>query len=349
MVTNTEKQKTYSRFFFVVALIMAVNTCIFINQHCTTLAYIDGILTVVQIGLGTSVRYADYFVGHFVTSGISLMAYTLLQHILLGPQYGFQYLYIGIIPAVFYIFNKKADCVKKSIITTSSLLLVFLVATSITNAIRYPLFKINKVSFYALVVINIITAFLAALYFMILISAQASTEQNFLKDMNSDLELTANKDNLTGLGNRKSMEEHLDKAIARAKGEGQDFTIFMCDLDNFKHVNDTYGHDCGDLVLQNIAKIIKTEIRPDDYVFRYGGEEILILVYAGNYVSKKIAERCRAAIEESEVEYKGNTIKVTITIGGASYYQGATKEILIKRSDNNLYNGKESGKNCVVI
>lgn len=170
-----------------------------------------------------------------------------------------------------------------------------------------------------------------------------------LQDKNEDLEMTANIDALTGLRNRHNIEACIDKTFKLAKGHGADFSFLMCDIDNFKKVNDTYGHDCGDKILKNVASIIKGEIRSADTAFRWGGEEILVIINAKEHIAKAVAERCRKSIEESSVLYDGKEIKVTITIGGASYYQGATRDSMVNKADDNLYKGKKNGKNQVVM
>jgi len=185
--------------------------------------------------------------------------------------------------------------------------------------------------------------------FMAILVNRVRNDTGVLKDKNSNLEISANLDTLTGLMNRRSLKEYLSKAFDNARGKGQDFSILMCDIDDFKKVNDTYGHECGDLVLKNIAQLLKGETRPEDVVFRWGGEEMLILIAGNKYSAEKIAERCRLSVENSEVMWKGISVKVTITIGGASYFQGADEKVLMDRADGNLYKGKNNGKNQVVM
>ena len=197
--------------------------------------------------------------------------------------------------------------------------------------------------------INLFSALYLSIKFMIAFAIKVMDDKGNLVNQTNDLENTANRDALTGVRNRRTVESYIEKSIHMAAGEGRDFTMFMCDIDDFKHVNDTYGHDCGDQVLKNIAGVFVNELRPDDAIFRWGGEEFLIIVNAGGAVAKKIAERCRKAIENSSVQYNGTEIKVTITIGGVSYFQGANRDDLVNRADENLYKGKHNGKNQVVM
>ena len=164
----------------------------------------------------------------------------------------------------------------------------------------------------------------------------------------NELEKLADYDTLTLLHNRRSMKSHIASMMKSAqKGDGT-FSLLMCDLDNFKRINDTYGHDCGDLILKTVANIISCDVRKDDEVFRYGGEEILVMVRADKEVTAHVAERIRADIEKERVSYNSEDIGITVTIGVASYRADKSIDELIKIADNRLYFGKQHGKNQVV-
>lgn len=124
-------------------------------------------------------------------------------------------------------------------------------------------------------------------------------------------------------------------------------SVLMFDLDNFKKINDTYGHACGDIVLERTADIVKTSIRDKDLATRYGGEEFAVLLLDADIeVSKIIAERVRSRIEQMEIIYNGHPIKVTISVGIAQYmHNKETMKDLITRSDLALYESKRTGKN----
>ena len=120
------------------------------------------------------------------------------------------------------------------------------------------------------------------------------------------------------------------------------------DIDDFKKVNDTYGHDAGDEVLQFVAKTVSCGVKKDDYVFRWGGEEILVLLNTDEEHSLAAAERIRADIAKDAVVYGEAKIPVTITIGVAPYRHGASIRELMDEADAKLYWGKRHGKNQVV-
>ncbi len=164
-----------------------------------------------------------------------------------------------------------------------------------------------------------------------------------------ELERHANFDTLTHLLNRKSLDKCLNDAYKQAEKGGSNFCLIMIDIDDFKHVNDTYGHDCGDNVLRSVARVVTTGVKKDDYVFRWGGEEILILLKTEKEIAKVVAERIRNEISRYPIPYKNDTlVSVTVTIGIAAYEKGKTIDDMTKEADTKLYYGKRNGKNQVV-
>ncbi|PIE97928.1 MAG: GGDEF domain-containing protein [Treponema sp.] len=133
--------------------------------------------------------------------------------------------------------------------------------------------------------------------------------------------------------------------------EFTDLSVLMFDIDDFKKINDTYGHACGDLLLQQVAKIIRDSIRQTDLAARYGGEEfIALLSEADSEIAVTIAERIRKRVENMEIIYDDKPIKVTISIGIAQYiHSRESMKMLVERSDMALYDSKHSGKNRYTI
>lgn len=163
------------------------------------------------------------------------------------------------------------------------------------------------------------------------------------------MEIMARVDPLTGMANRRYLIERLEQEVARTKRHGKTLCIAMADIDDFKMINDTHGHDCGDLVLRRIAALIAESIRTEDLVARWGGEEFL-LVFSDTPAeeARLLADRIRNHIASSPVEYRDSSIKVTVTIGVARYDTAISTDANIKRADDAMYRGKKSTKNCVV-
>lgn len=158
------------------------------------------------------------------------------------------------------------------------------------------------------------------------------------------------RDAMTGLHNRRFLEEYVDTLIAQSQRRETQLSILMLDLDYFKQVNDTYGHDAGDSVLKALSKVLKQSVRSSDMVIRYGGEEFLIILQEteGNYADE-VAEKIRAAVEDLKVELPGVVLQKTISIGVADYpTDSETFWQAVKYADVALYKAKEQGRNRVV-
>jgi len=163
-----------------------------------------------------------------------------------------------------------------------------------------------------------------------------------------EIENIAFLDSLTNLWNRRGMVTQLKAESARTRRNKGAFCILMADIDFFKKVNDTFGHDAGDLVIQNISKILKDSCRQEDSVSRWGGEEFLLLINSCRMnEGYLVAEKIRRQIESSVVHYNGKEITFTITIGLAQFTEEKEWEDVIKEADINLYEGKKSGRNKV--
>ncbi len=158
------------------------------------------------------------------------------------------------------------------------------------------------------------------------------------------------RDQLTGLYNRRFLDETIDKIAAQIKRRGTTLGILMVDIDYFKEVNDTYGHDMGDKVLKEIAKVLVKSVREADLVIRFGGEEFLVLlmdVQSGKSV--EIAEKIRKAVESHTIESFGVVLRKTVSVGVSEFPEDSEKIWqCIKYADVALYKAKEMGRNRVV-
>ncbi len=156
------------------------------------------------------------------------------------------------------------------------------------------------------------------------------------------------KDSLTGVYNRRILEDFVSEELEKAKKYSFDLSFIMIDIDNFKEINDQYGHIIGDFVLKRIAHLISKKIRKGDLIIRYGGEEFLVMLsYCNLQNAFKRAEEIRKAIEELSLE----KLKITASFGvtSLSLHPEATLEELINFADQALYKAKREGKNRVEI
>jgi diguanylate cyclase (GGDEF)-like protein len=171
-----------------------------------------------------------------------------------------------------------------------------------------------------------------------------------LVESNLALEELASIDHLTGVANRRSFEVSLEQEMSFTRMYGSPMACAMFDLDNFKKVNDTYGHDAGDVVLVDVIKRIKGILREGDLIGRIGGEEFaIILTKMTENIVFDAFEHYRKVVAEKTVEHEGIEIPITISIGIAMYNgEREGKDALLKRADKSLYKAKETGRNKVV-
>ncbi len=162
-----------------------------------------------------------------------------------------------------------------------------------------------------------------------------------------ELEKTSNIDALTKILNRRALNTYLSE-ICSNKDEEYKLHMLLLDIDDFKIINDSFGHLGGDKILIYIANILKKTLRNGDKIFRYGGEEfIIILNNVDDVKCKAITQRLLELVRNNKLIYKGDNISVTTSIGTTSYKHNDTPESLIDRADRALYNAKNSGKNKI--
>lgn len=174
--------------------------------------------------------------------------------------------------------------------------------------------------------------------------------QSLLLETNEAYERASLTDSLTGLANRRAMLKQLAAEANRAEREGADLAIGMGDVDNFKAVNDTYGHEAGDAILGEVAGRLEKGLRDYDHCARWGGEEFLILLPGlGSGQAQQAAERIREAVAQRPVQWGSQPIPVAISFGVAAKQPGEDAESLVSRADIALYQAKRQGRNRTVL
>ncbi|MBF0187441.1 MAG: diguanylate cyclase [Magnetococcales bacterium] len=171
------------------------------------------------------------------------------------------------------------------------------------------------------------------------------------KKLLDTLRKSALTDALTGLHNRRYLEEYVEAMVAMANRKGHRISVLMMDLDHFKEVNDTYGHDAGDVVLKTLARTLEKQVRTSDMVIRYGGEEFMVILQESDtYSGDRVAEKIRAAVEAAEMTIPGGVLKKTISIGVSRFpTDGNEFWEVAKYADLALYKAKSEGRNRVMI
>lgn len=169
--------------------------------------------------------------------------------------------------------------------------------------------------------------------------------ERLVQERTTELQRLASTDALTGLFNRRKFNEELHNEIARAKRYGVQLTLIIFDIDHFKRINDHYGHQVGDSVLQSLATLVLNNIRDTDVLARWGGEEFTILISDNETIAPNtLAEKLREVIAENRFAEVGT---VTCSFGVAEYKTGEDIKAFIKRADVNLYRAKAEGRNRV--
>lgn len=262
--------------------------------------------------------------------------------VVLGWGYGFELLFlVSTVTMFFSSFSYKHTSygIIALQILISSLLFVLLDGKPIRpyDVWRDVLFVFN---------ISMVTAFAIIVSYLLELS-NTFIFLNILSQKES-IKTIVNHDPLTGLLNRASMQAIIEK---KELFEGREFAVVMGDIDDFKKINDSYGHGAGDEVLTSISQIFTQIFRKSDYVARWGGEEFLaILCGTKKQNAISVVDRVKEILNENVVEYKNVSIKATMTFGVVTY-GGVGKfdiQAMIKQADELLYDGKRSGKNRIM-
>lgn len=172
-----------------------------------------------------------------------------------------------------------------------------------------------------------------------------------LRHANRNLKKLAFIDTLTNIGNRRYFLEHAHTIIALTKRLRTPLTLLYIDLDYFKKINDTHGHDFGDQILSEFGVLIKSISRESDILCRYGGEEfILLLPFTSIFTGIELAERLQQQLKEYKFNHNNISTKITLSVGISSFdFESDTIDSLIKKADEALYSAKNNGRNQIVI
>lgn len=164
------------------------------------------------------------------------------------------------------------------------------------------------------------------------------------------LENIAFQDPLTGVANRRSGESRLQAAMMEFNQVGLSFGIVFLDIDYFKRINDTLGHDIGDQVLRMLAQTLKVNLRQHDMVSRWGGEEFLLVIRdVDEKHLKKISEKLRLLVSQAGLKTESEQVSITVSMGATLVKKGDSLEIITRRADALMYESKQNGRNRVII
>ena len=269
---------------------------------------------------------------------IAIEIYMIAATICLGFNYGFHLYCFSLASLAFYMYylGKQLKTRKANPLIINAFLVIMYLACTGYTLIHGPVYVINQRVELICLYANAIAVFACIIGYGQLILKMVLVQEDKL----SELALT---DRLTGLFNRHYLISHLE-------GLQKELTptqwLAMADIDDFKGINDTYGHNCGDYVLVTLCGILR-EVCEGCTIARWGGEEFMITA-PGDVRSPDVLERFRRAVEGTRFTYQGRDVPVTVTVGVAHYQPGENLDAWIQSADNKLYQGKNSGKNRVV-
>jgi diguanylate cyclase (GGDEF)-like protein len=193
------------------------------------------------------------------------------------------------------------------------------------------------------------TAFLINLAVAVVISMIVLALAHFaVRGYHDKLEMMATQDKLTGVTSRQVFEFYFKQAVARGKRRDESLSLVLLDIDLFKLVNDTYGHEAGDRVLTRVAQLIKSHVREEDVVCRWGGEEFLILLSGCNLQhARDITELIRSAVAGLQFHFSNKVVQITVSAGIAEMQADEKLGQVVERADHHLYAAKRAGRNCI--
>ena len=293
----------------------------------TLFVYIIGYILIAKDRLDIYVRIVYFWI----------TIYFCLCTICLGYKIGMHLYCMSMIPIIFYteyMADKMGKARVNAFVVSGFIAIGYLISTGY-SAFLGPIYNVDNSIAGAFWIFNsvIVLAFLV-IYSRLMLS--------LIGDYENKLKETALIDRLTGLYNRHYMIGRLESAAKEAP-----YFIAMLDIDDFKKINDRYGHNAGDYVLVNVARIMKENCR-NSKISRWGGEEFLILTPGDIAGGASLIEQLRSAVEKEDFSFGEDHIKVTITAGLADYTGDVSVDKWVNTADENLYKGKKSGKNKVV-
>lgn len=310
----------------------------------------------IAAGLFSIIFYAVMFVLvrlkryklYVVLTYIEVLTHCILATYCMGYSCGFQHWAITFMCASFfplYALNDVTRLKKSSASLTFCVGLVYLglhffySIGIIPNEVPYVSHRIEM----ALSTFNSLVLAIGVFFFTYLFTSRITSVE-------SSYRYQARHDQLTGLYNRYALHEFISDKMNEQNLKSGDFSIAIADIDFFKKVNDTYGHEMGDSVLYIVSENFLAHTDSVCKVGRWGGEEFLFVIMekdSENKIHEKM-ESVREDIENLKIPYKNSFIKLTISAGTTSYQSGDNMDTLLQRADDNLYTAKENGRNCVV-
>ncbi len=332
------------RILCIINIVFNIILTIFYLLFLSSKLYQWSIAFIVVFGLILWMTYWDRTNGALYVYTSAMILSMLIYAFALGPSVGFQFSLYSLI--LLFYYKTDENPVFKSIaavIISGSVIGVWFYLVYIEKVVEFT--KLQNIILLLASTIYVSFTIVTIAYFYYI--KFASNEHKIIKYAKK-LEKLATMDPLTQLTNRRGMMNHLEAFVSDSASHSQ-LSLAISDIDFFKRVNDTYGHDAGDYVLVELGKTFKEFMKDKGWIARWGGEEFLFAFENnnGDYAFEQL-DRLKYSIEKRVFQYKEYTFNVTMTFGLEEYDSSLGISETIKNADNKLYQGKEAGRNRIV-
>jgi len=349
---STPAQRKNERYFLVVykfSIVHLLSLFLF-----TVLFAILGDWRMVFITAGCTVYWFVVYVNYqknqnrilFTLGGFITMVYAIIATINFGWSSGFYLLVLTVLPITFLnIPPRRIIAILMGLVLGGAVVTMY-----ITSLIYLPTFQLAREPATAIFFTNLLCCIVSLAVIGYYFEKGAAATEASLVLVNKRLNNLASTDPVTNLANRRTMLSRITQEKIRLERTGEVFSLIMIDIDNFKVVNDEYGHDAGDFVLISLAAIINFIIRKQDHVARWGGDEFLVFLPETTMNGARVvAEKIRSRILTTPFIYREMDIPVTVTLGVSEGDVDAGIGNCIRKADIALYSGKQAGKNRVTL
>ncbi len=340
----------HNSFMFTVAIMCLVHSVLLgitLYAGVTPLFYFNVLSVIVYLSCILLCK-RGYILPVYVSIVVEVSVYAIVSVYFIGWNSGSYNFLFSIVPIVIYFGSYLFKSLKRWIIVmTLALIFILYSLLYISHNDLTPIYELSDAVRAVMMIFSSFVMFFSVVFYSTIYIYMSEYKMSNLEEKNEQLSADAKEDSLTSLLNRRGFLPVIDALMQGV--QSKHFCIAFCDIDNFKHINDSYGHDCGDEVLRHIASIIKREMHGCD-VCRWGGEEIIILMRDYDLaVAKEKMEYIRGLIESTPTVFYNKSISATITIGLEEYSDryGDPEEI-IKVADERMYYGKQHGKNVLI-
>lgn len=335
---DSDRKNVMAAFIGRVALLATAVDCIyflfFLVLGSPLLAWINVVSVALYLGAYALVQ-RRHLHGAVLVIWLEAFSHAAIGTMMLGWESGFHYLLLMFIPSVAMTASRR----RLQLFVVA--LLAFLVLLDGAARVWGPLAPVPQTGLLALKWLNISI-------FVIMFSALATYYRQRITWVEKRLKVLSTVDSLTGLNNRRHFESDAQAHIARFERSGVSSALVITDIDFFKQINDTVGHEGGDRVLVAIGQLLQRELREVDSLARWGGEEFVFLMHDTDLAQALVVtERIRRAIEGQSVSLQGVDIRCTMSFGVTLLAPGETLSLTMARADRALYQSKTLGRNRV--